>query len=510
MDNVRKYLTMKRFIFAPILLSTLLVLFTVSSLKAQNRLDVLRYSDMQPGNGPLNLSLGGVGVSDALGFGSIVQNPATAAMFNKNLISINLGTRKVSEDANYYDQMNLTSGTQIDYLSKNNSFSDNQTGIASGGMSYKVPTLQGSFVIGASYNRIADFNQAYSVDAFNPNNTITDYFAQNSNYQNIGYESYALDTTATGSYIPVLREVPGGYQGINQHAQVTERGKMGEIALFGATEFQKNVYVGASLVFPVGKYSYHRLFLEQDLKNLYSTFPTDVQYINSSDNIDATIGGFYARFGFVYKVSPLVNIGASYQTRSRLTVKENYNSSITVKFKDSNNPEPTKSSPGSITYKVHSPGRLKVGVTLNSPAKLVTFHGQVEYVDYKQSRLTGFPSDYTQQQYDINQGILSDFKPVINYQAGVEAHFGNISPEVGFAYYPSPRRSFKIDKKYLSGGVTLKMNDMVALDLGVQYSFWNGQDQLYTVQYSDNTTDNLISTQKVHHLTAMAGFRVMF
>ena len=501
---------MKRYIFAPILLSAILVLFTVSGLKAQNRLDVLRYSETQPGNGPLNLSLGGVGVSDALGFGSIVQNPATAAMFNKNLISLNLGTRKVSEDANYYDQMNLTSGTKIDYLSKNNSFSDNQTGIASGGMSYKVPTLQGSFVIGAAYNRIADFNQAYSVNAFNPNNTITDYFAQNSDYQNIGYLSYALDTTATGNYIPVLREVPGGYQGINQHAQVTERGKMGEISLFGATEFQKNLFVGVSLVFPVGKYTYHRLFLEQDLKNLYNSIPTDVEYINSNDNIDATIGGFYARFGFVYKVSPLLNIGASYQTRSSLTIKENYNSSITVKFKDASSPEATKSSPGTDSYNVHSPGRLKVGVTLNSPAKLVSFHGQVEYVDYKQARLTGFPSSYQQRQFDINQHILSDFKPVLNLQAGLEAHLGNISPEVGFAYYPSPRRSFKIDKKYLSGGVTLKMNDMVALDLGVQYSFWNGQDQLYTVQYSDNTTDNMISTQKVHHLTAMGGIRVMF
>lgn len=501
---------MKRFILAPILLSVLFISLSVSSLKAQNRLDVLRYSETQPGNGPLNLSLGGVGVSDALGFGSIVQNPATAAMFNKNLISISLGTRKVSEDANYYDQMNLTGGTQIKYLSKNNSFSDNQTGIASGGMAYKVPTLQGSFVIGASYNRTADFNQAYSVDGFNPYNTITDYFAQNPDYQDIGFTSYALDTTSTGNYIPVLREVPGGYQGINQHAQINERGKMGEIALFGATEFQKNLFIGASLVFPVGEYSYRRMLLEQDLQNMYSTFPTDVQYINSTDNIDATIGGFYARFGFVYKISPLVNIGASYQTRSSLTVKEHGSSSITVKFDKSNSPEATQTSPYHITYKVHSPGRLKVGITLNSPNKLVTLHGQVDYVDYKQARLTGFPSGSEQQQFDINQNIQSDFKPIMNYQAGLQAHLGNIEPEVGFAYYPSPRRSFNINKKYLSGGVTLKMNNMAALDIGVQYGFWNGQDQLYTVQYADNTTDNMISTQKVHHLTAMAGFRIMF
>ncbi len=497
---------MKRFIFVPILL--LSILFISSNLKAQNRLDVLRYSETQPGNGPLNLSLGGVGVSDALGFGSITQNPATAAMFNKSLISVNLGTRRVSEDASYYDQMNLAAGSQQnEYLSRNNSFSDNQTGISSAGMTYNVPTLQGSFVLGASYNRTRDFNQAYSFDASNPYNTITDYFAQTPDYQGIGYQSYALDSTSTG-FVPVLREA--GFQGINQHAEVTERGKMGEIALFGATEFQKNLFFGASLVFPVGKYSYHRLFVERDLQNLYTTFPTDFQYMNSVDNIDATISGFFARFGIVYKMSPLVNIGASYQTRSSLTVKENFNSSITVKFDNTSKQYTADSQPGHIKYNVHTPGRLKVGLTLKSPEDMVAFHGQVEYVDYKQSKLTGFPSGYEQDQFNINQSILSDFKPVVNYQAGLEAHLGMISPMVGFAYYPSPRRSFKIDKKYLSGGVSLKMNNMASFNVGVQYGFWNGEDQLYSVEYSDNSTDNLISKQKIHHITAMAGFKVMF
>ena len=495
---------MKRSLFIPILL--LPIFFVSSRVKAQNRLDVLRYSETQPGNAPLNLSLGGVGVSDALGFGSIVQNPATAAMFNKSLVSINLGTRRVGEKASYYDQMNLLSGTKKEYLSTNSSFSDNQTGLSNVGMTYNVPTLQGSFVIGASYNRTKDFNQAYSLDAFNPYNTITDYFAQNSNYQGIGYESYALDSTATG-LVPVLREA--GFQGINQHAKVTERGKMGEIALFGATEFQKNLYFGASLVFPVGNYSYRRLFVERDLQNFYATFPTDFQYMNSVDKIDATITGFYARFGFVYKISPFVNIGANYQTRSALAVKEDFSSEITVKFDNSSDPEQTAvSSSSNYKYKVHNPGRLKVGVTLKSPEDIVAFHGQAEYVDYKQAEISGLPTE--QAQFDINQNILSDFKPVINYQAGLEVNMGNITPMVGFAYYPSPRREFKIDKKYLSGGISLKMNNIASFNVGVQYGFWNGEDQLYTVEYSDNTTDNLISTQKIHHITAMAGFKVMF
>ncbi len=511
---------MKRILFLPALV---ILLIAASRTEAQNRLDVLRYSEVQPGNDPAGLAMGGAGVSDAIDFSSIVQNPATAAMFNKSMITINLGTRRVSEDARYRRDFINAPGELVsdstDYIGGKNSFSDNQTGIASGGMAYSVPTLQGSFVIGVAYNRLSDFNQAFSVNGFNRHNTITDYFAQNPDYQSIGFTSYALDTTATGQLISTLREanINGtpqevGFKGINQHAQVIERGKMGAISLFGATEFQKNLFFGVALVFPVGKYTYQRIFLEQDLQNLYNT-PlnlNDVQYISSEDNIDATIGGFFARFGFVYKAAPWINIGLSYRTRSSLTIKEHGSSSITVKFDGENTPQPTQSAPYKITYKVHSPGRLKAGITLKGLEEALVFHGQAEYVDYKQARLSGFPDGYEHQEFEINQSILADFKPVINLQAGLAMHFGNIIPRIGAAYYPSPRRSFDINKKYLSGGLTVEMNDQVAFDLGIQYGIWDGQDQMYSVGFSDNTTDNMIATQKVHHFTGMAGIRVMF
>lgn len=452
---------------------------------AQNRFDALRYNEVNPGNDPISLSMGGASVANMTGFGSFVQNPATAALYNKSFFSFSLNPRNVNETS--------------DYLNKSKKFNDTQTSIGNLGALFKVPTVQGILVLGAGYSQIANYNRAVSIKAFNSQNSITDYFNASSFYSGIAFQGYALDTTSTGVQEPVLRLA--GFQGINQYAEQKERGQMGEYALFGATEFQKDLYLGVSLNFPVGHYTYNRSFLESDPGNLYSTPPYDVNTIDSEDHISADITGFYGRLGFVYKIMPWFNVGGSYRTRTTLTVKENYSSSVQTTFKsaDSNgNTSYTGSLNGSDKYKVVNPGRFVLGASIADYNGL-TVNFSSEYIPYSNIQMEGLPTTTREQQ---NASISSDFKDVWNLMVGAGYRIGAVEPRIGYAYYPSPRKNYDASRTYYTAGLGIGLNNSFRINIGGAYSTW--KDNLYMYSGSPVTIEN------AHRLSVMIGFQAMF
>ena len=468
------------------LIFAIVLLYGKDSL-AQNRFDALRYNQVDPGNDPVSLSMGGASVANTTGFGSFVQNPATAALYNNSFFSFSINSRNVNETS--------------DYLNTSKKFNDTQTAIGNLGAVIKVPTVQGVLVLGGGYSQTANFNRAVSIKAFNSQNSITDAFNNSSFYWEPAYYGYALDSTATGTE-PVLRLA--GFQGINQYAEQKERGQMGEYALFGATEFQKNLYVGLSLNFPVGHYTYYRSFLESDPNNLYNTPPYDVNTIDSEDHISADISGFYGRIGFVYKVMPWLNIAASYRTRATLSVSEQYSSSVQTTFKtpDSNGNTSYK---GTLQppvqgdkYKVINPGRLVLGASIADYNGL-TVNFSSEYIPYSNIQMEGIS---TVQRENQNSLISSEFKNVWNLMVGAGYKIGNIEPRVGYAFYPSPRKNYDASRTYYTAGIGVGLNNSFKINIGAAYSTW--KDNLIMYTNAPTTTEN------VHRLNAMIGFQMTF
>lgn len=480
------------------------MLFTAGSLYAQNSFDALRYSMRYPGSDPVGMVMPGTAYANDVGV--YIDNPASAAMFKNGMASFGLSFRNVSEQAGYL-------GNQRD-------FSDQQTNIGDFGFVYKAPTSQGSLVFGVGYNQVMDFNSAVKIDARNNRSTITDMFNQTDFYYDIAFNSYALDWADIDSTytLSIFRiGFPAGqFPGIGQYAEVTQRGHIGEYSVFGATEFQKNLMVGLSIGIPAGSYSYERRFLEEDTQNDYNgNFidsngdgygETDISNMLSVDKINADISGFRARVGLVYKVNPYFQVGGSYEFQSTLSIDESYSSDIQTTMDDGTTF--SDGFDGENKYKIVNPARIKVGAALMNLAGL-TVSGSAEYVDYTQMEMKDLDN---LTEIEENDFIDTEFQEVWNLRVGAEfAVNEQVRPRIGYAYYPSMRKSQDVARSFINGGLGIGLTDQMTFDVGVQYSTWN--DEMVMYNYYPQTNNNLqseVASEDISRWHVMAGLSIKF
>lgn len=488
-----------------LLLLIIIIGISSASVKAQGASDVLRYSLEYPSYDPITIVM--PGVSSATGFGAYQDNPASMALFDQGFISFGLSNRFVNEESSY--------------LGTSSEFDDSQTNVGDLGFLYKVPTQIGSLVIGGGYSQSTDFNRALSVNARNNQSTLTDFYnitADDSLFF-AAFDVYAVDYATEDSSFnetsSIFRIGFPQYPGINQNMELIEKGVMGEYSAFLATEFQENMMVGVSLGVISGSYKYRRDFLESDQQDDYNfqfidtsgdgEGDTDIDNILSLDAIDADFTAFTARLGFLYQLNPNVSIGASYQYNGALNIDEDYNTIITTTF--DNGVQFEDDAPGSFSYKVKRPDRLKVGVTLKDMNNFnISF--AAEGVRYSQARIEFEGISLSDDEDSINDTVESGFNDVVNVRAGLEYKVNPFfTPRVGYAYYPSPQEGTDNERQFVSGGFSAQLFDNVSFDLGIQYSFWEDQNQLYSYLGGNGLTGE-VAGEDVSRWNVMAGIKI--
>ena len=458
----------------------------------QNAFDALRLSKQNPGHDAAGLSLPGMGITHIKGLGSIVENPASAALLQESTFSMGAGLRRISEST--------------DFAGSNDDIDENKAQVADFSLAYKWPTSRGSFVIGGGFNQTMDFNRAVSVDAFNSRNTITDMFNQSSFYGDAAFNAFAIDSVGSGTR-SVLRMGP--FDGITQKAEIIQSGRMGEITGFAAAEIQKDLFLGVSLGAITGSYSFSQVFREIDSRNFYDgtrgTF--DFNDMISEDEIEADISGFNGRIGAIYKASPFFNVGASYRIRTKLTVKEEFSTRINTQFDNGDIFEDDFE--GITNYKVTIPSRWQVGFSFKD-IKNVTIAGGVERVNHSQIEMSSLADERLE--LSENEFIEEEFKDIWNYKASALYKINpNTEVRFGYAYNPSARKSFDGDRQFFSGGLGIQVSPNVTLDLGLQYTIWDDQTVLYQF-FPQNSTQptSEITKESVTKINALAGLRFKF
>ncbi len=423
-----------------ILLLTAGLALAASALHAQNRFDALRYGNYQP--------------SDPT---SVVLNPASAALTSHSYFRFSLGNREVDEDGTFRA---TTTG-----------FNDNQAAISDLQFVVKMPTLVGSMVFGAGYTQLTDFNKAWSAGAYNPDNSIMDYvIGASDQYFLPAFNTYAIDTVG-GEYYTVYELA--GFGGIDQYIETYERGQMGEYNIHFATEFQKNLFLGASIGLPAGHYSYKRSFLEEDIDGIYTQSPDDIDAIIVDDRIDATIRGFNARLGLLYKPAANASVGVSYTTRTRLSIDEVYSTRFQTEFKTLDAYEDTYE--GEINYTVSLPSRVAVTGTYDAGPFAVA--AAVERVNYGRIEMDGLGPRIGREE---NSAIRTEFRDVLNWQVNASFNMGNLKPRFGYALQSAPTQAATtVDTQYMSGGFAIDLGSDMVLDLGVRYNTTEGREVLY-------------------------------
>ncbi len=443
------------------------------------------------------------------GFGSFIDNPAVMALAKGSYYTIGWISQNNSQTDNY-----LSTSSNSDYLNAN---------FGNLGLVYKIPTKQGSFVIGGGYNLTTNVHYESFLDARNNSNTITDVFKQQeSNYSDIAFDAFAVDfKNNTGNELESIFRIglsENEYRGIDQFANINQNRSGGEISLFLATEFQKNFFAGISLGVHTGSIKYARNFQEVDTNNDYndgvipaegSNPATDIQSIELIDNIDSDFYGFSIRGGAAYKVLPFLNLGASVALPIKINVTEDFFSEVFTEFDDGTNTGSDNFFEGSFDYSVTRPAEYKVGVSLEDIAGF-TFSTSVEYINYGQTQVDLTESSISDPVEEanlrdnenlINSQIDSEYLEVINFKGSAVYRLTDmVQLKGGYAFYPSKRSGLNNDRSVYMVGISVPVSENISIDLSGQYNIQNDRSIVY--DYTDSS-GNLIENTIDHELKVL-------
>jgi hypothetical protein len=469
-----------------------------SSATAQNINDALRYTTFQPSFGSFDQALGG---SSAL-YGDQVtghlHNPAAAGFVSSSSFSFELNVNHLSSES--------------DFLGNTRTESNQLNSVNNARMLLDFPTEQGSFIFSLGYNRVADFSNYFLGSGFNESSTISDYLAATSdpNTRLIGYNGYAADSanTATGLQ-SIMRYNP--YQGIDQYVEQTESGQMGEAYLSMATEFQKNFFVGATLSFPIGEYSYKRSFIERDLQNAYTESPFDVSNLLVADNIDAEITGFYARLGMVYKFTESDAVGFSYQTPYTLTVKENYSTEVITRYDDgfAASGEFQNRLEGNFNYDLEGAPVYSVQGKTGLGIENLNLSLQAEYVDYEMVAFA-YDSEFSIDELDVNEELNENVTSILNLKGGLSYQIGSVTPAIGLAYLPSNRTDVDNDRMFYSGGASIIISPALSVQASAQYVQTDDSQLMYSVPGNSPYSGSETLSYSTDRFSFMVGVKYNF
>ncbi len=467
------------------IISILLILISYTTF-AQFPEDALRYSSLGIGVGARSLGLGTAYTGISNDYSAIYWNPAGLAQLQNSEFSLGL--------------THLSFNDKSTFFQNDKSFSTSSTKLNNFGVAYPFPTVRGSLVFAAGYNRINDYAGALSFAGFNPISSIIQYYApdglptEKNPAGNLAWELYLANVDSVGPYSYFFNSKIK--DSVTQTGKVLENGGLNNWSVALAFEGAKNLFLGATINLNTGSYFWQRNYSEKDLDNIYNTskYPFDFHSLYIDQTIDATISGFSAKFGLLYKLNNFTRFGLSIKTPTWLTIDETFTSQGESFFDNGDN----------FKYPLNKPSRNKAKYDVVSPFVFsggfsyilndFLFTADVEYTDWTQMEFQNAP-EYLMA---LNTDIKEIFQPTLNLKAGIEYEFPGIGTRarVGFAYLPSQYKDdpASFDKKYITTGLSFLIQDVVAIDLAYAYGFWNS----FRVNY-DRTSkvDEKISTHNI-------------
>jgi hypothetical protein len=464
------------------------LLFGVEKAMSQHDNNILLYNnqatlfgDQGSSFDPISIIIPGTATKS--GIGSFVDNPASMALYEMSYADFGLSYGTVQEDATY--------------LGNSRTLDNNEFNLSNIGFLYTFPTRQGSFVIGASYTRQKSYNRALGFSGRNESSTITDQFkTDGSPYQEIAFNTYATDygdefEDWDESIFRIGFDEFGDYLGLQQQGEILQSGGGGEYSLFFATEFQRNLMVGASIGLLSGKFEYDRIFQEIDEFNDYNSqiidsdddgiFDTDIDNILLDDNLTTRYNGFRARAGILYKATENVNFGVSYTLPTTLYVDEEFNASINTTFDNGSEFEDATNS--EFSYNVKYPGMVAIGAALQDLSGL-TVSLSAEYVNYSNTEIEFEDSDLFEDELLENEFIQQAYDPVWSYRAGLSYDLNpGFTIRGGYGFKPSRFAGGNDDQTAYSFGAGFSLGPGVRFEAAARYLTWDEESTVY--EYGD-------------------------
>jgi hypothetical protein len=463
-------------------------ILATQTASAQFAEDALRFSQYGLGVGARYLGMGNATVGQVSDYSSLFWNPAGLALQNNYEFSFGMTNNGFSNDALFFGNpqnstKNVTNLNQLGFL-------------------YPVATSKGSLVFAFGFGRVSSFNNTVSFDGFNAQSSIVRSMAPTTNLNglsttdlgnfldnNLAFQIFLADTAKSGGYLyPLVTD------SVRQSATVLEGGGLNHWSFGGAVEIAKDLFVGGSLNFVSGSYTYDRQYTERDVYNVYHYSllaydpPFDFDKFVYQSTISSDISGFNALFGFMLKKQGRYQIGITVRTPTTFEINETFTDDGRSWFK--NGDAYHQSFTNDTKYKITSPFVFSGGFSVQALDWLV-LAGDAEYTDWTQMQFDTDNPDLIAE----NRFITTGMRATTNLRGGVELTLWNLGLRLrgGVIYNPSPYKAdentTKYDQLYYTGGIGYDIDNNVTINAAYALGNWKTfRDNYYIANLPNAST----------------------
>ena len=391
----------------------------IIQISGQNEEDALRYSYLHYGGTARYIGTGGAFGALGADLSVLSTNPAGMARYKRSEFSFTPNISLSNSSSSWKNN---------DHFNSKENFNISNFGIIGTVKSEnKNKSKWSGFQLGFSYNRLADFNERFSVKGEN-NASMSYVFANRSiginpselaDYLpfegNLAYQTYITDyDTLNGIYTTRMSN-----DIIYHDHEVTRKGRVGEYVAAISGDYNHRIYIGGSIGFPSIRFEESKRHYENEIQD--STETTQSFTLNE---FQLTSGnGINAKIGIILLPTKWLRIGAAYHTKTKYSMSDYWNSNMSSTISPGLDYE-WDSPQGNYNYRLKTPSKF-----IGSLSMIIAKKGliSVDYsrVDLRESSLLAnrFYSSYDFE--SENNTIDSIYSITHNLQLGTELKLGN-------------------------------------------------------------------------------------
>ena len=318
------------------LLVFLIIIAHPFASKAQNFVDVLRYSENNYLATAYSSGLAGAMAASGADFASVLYNPAGIGMFRQNQYNISLGYQAIGANTSYLGSESRNSASKLQVPNVGMVFSIPR---------YKLgqPVKEGVRYVNLAfgYQKTANYNSTISYNGINRTSSILD--AWENSAQGYSPEELSLFDPAYMAYrLQLLKLVEGSG---NNYTNIVDSSGAGPLELYQedviSTEGRRNnfygsvalnisdkIYLGGTLGLDWTRYRYLREFRE--VNNNFNRLNYDG--LIYTDEVSTHLFGVKVNLGAIFVPIPQLRIAAAFRSPTNYSVDDEYVRTLIADF----------------------------------------------------------------------------------------------------------------------------------------------------------------------------------
>jgi hypothetical protein len=493
-----------------VLMATAFAAAILPKAQAQDERDALRFSFLQPQGTARSIGFGSALGSVGGDFSSLAVNPAGIGVYRRSEVTFTPSLTFTKTSADYAANGTDANGTH--FAISNIGLVTTQ--VPRGRRAVRTGWTSVSFGVGLT--RLADFTRSYDYSGINTTSSGSFAFEASANQSglnpdynatigDLGYQTYLLNKYDSTRYISVVN--PTQATPVRQLTSVTERGGISELGISLGGSYEDRLMLGATLGFPIVRYTRTKTFTERDLSG---NGANGFDYFTFSDDLKTTGGGVNLKLGFIYKPIDNFRFGAAIHTPTFLSLTDIWNQSLTANTEEVNGTTTAAMPENQYDYSLTTPWRAVLSATAFLGG-YGFFTLDYEFVDYASARFTFDDKDY---QSDVNNVIKKNFQGASNIRTGLEIRLDNFQIRGGFGYYGNPYKNTTNDasgeRLDFSTGLGFRFQNAF-IDLGFVHHEYKSTEQPYYLSgaaYSSLIIPTANLTTNANNAVVTFGFKL--